>query len=228
MEIDPTAQVREMRLHIMAHAETKARLRAIRSGLGLRTYTLKELQLPFVVARLAFTGQSDDPETKRMFAGAIATAFLGGRRSLYGGEGVARPAVRAMAAPAAPRLAPPPVGSVAPDDDDDLPDSWNQAPQTTRVEERPAPAQQAQGQQQSRQREPGDDDHVEPPQQQRASGFAIPGGESKGTPIEDASDRDIDYWAGRIAKDLDAGNSRSVKRDQELLNALRMEQEARR
>lgn len=32
---DPTNQIREMRLHIMAHAESKARLRAIRS-IGVR------------------------------------------------------------------------------------------------------------------------------------------------------------------------------------------------
>lgn len=219
---DPTAQIREMRLHIMAHAESKARLRATRS-IGIASgYSENDLRKPFIIAQLQLTGRvPGNPALEEALTLRLADAALAGRQTLYGN---APAAPRALEAPkSAPRLAPPPpVGSVAPDDDDNLPESWNKAPQTTHVEERPA-------QQQSRQREPGDDDdHVEPPQQQRASGFVIPGGQSKGTPIEDASDRDIDYWAGRISTSLDAGDSRNRERDQKLLDALRMEQEARR
>lgn len=222
---DPTAQIREMRLHIMAHAESKARLRAIRS-IGLRpAYTATELKKPFVVARLVFSGRSADPETQRAFSMMTAQAMLGGRRALYGGERDSRalPAPRAVQSlPAPQRLAPPPVGSVPMDDDDDLPDSWQQAPAPARAEQRQAQPQA------SRQREPGEDDGAEPPQRERRSGMTIPGGPEKGTPIEDASDRTLDYWAGRISSSLDAGESRNADRDQKLLDALRMEQEARR
>ena len=94
---DPTGQIREMRLHILAHAETKARLRAVRS-LGLKTaYTQAELRRPFVVARLMFTGRTDDPDLKRIAYQMRMASALGGMAALYG--------------PAAPvRLAPPQIG----------------------------------------------------------------------------------------------------------------------
>lgn len=223
---DPSAQIREMRLHIMAHAESKARLRAIRS-IGLRpAYTAAELKKPFVVARLAFNGRSADPETQRAFSMLTAQAMLGGRRALYGGErdsGRALPAPRSVQAlPAPQRQAPPPVGSVAADDDDDLPDSWQQAPA------QPARAEQRQAQPQaSRQRDPGDDDGAEPPHREQRSGVVIPGGNNKGTPIEDASDRDLQFWVGRISTSLDAGESRNATRDQAMVDAMRAELEAR-
>lgn len=81
---DWKSQVRDMRLRILEHAETKAKLRAIRS-LGMRSsYTRAELSKPFFVARLQFTGQSDDPVIKQMFATRIADAMLGGTQMLYG------------------------------------------------------------------------------------------------------------------------------------------------
>lgn len=109
----PEGQIREMRLHILAHAETKAKLRAIRS-IGLQTaYPAAELQKPFVVARLMWTGESDDPELRRAFALKQADAMLGGSRALFGDT--AAPAL--APAPSAP-MAPPPVGSVPLDRDD--------------------------------------------------------------------------------------------------------------
>jgi hypothetical protein len=105
-------QIREMRLHIAAHAETKARLRAIRS-LGIRTaYTREELGKPFVVAKLMWTGATDDPTLRTEAFRMRAAAMMGGMRTLYGpGPQVALPA----ASPA------PPITSVAHyyDDDDD-------------------------------------------------------------------------------------------------------------
>lgn len=111
---DATQQIRELRLHILGHAETKAQLRAIRA-LGLRTsYTREELQRPFVVARIVFTGKTDDPQLKQLFANRTADAFLGASTALYGN---AAPA--ALPAP----TAPPPVGmqrlAPAHDDEDD-------------------------------------------------------------------------------------------------------------
>jgi len=111
---DPSAQIREMRLHIQAHAETKAQLRAIRA-VGIRSsYTREELQKPFIVARLQWTGESDDPALRTMFAEKTADAFLGGVRSLYGHQ---PPALPTHLEPT--RTAPPPVDrSRAPEYDD--------------------------------------------------------------------------------------------------------------
>jgi hypothetical protein len=203
---DPTAQIREMRLHIAAHAETKAQLRAIRS-LGIRTsYTLKELERPFVAARVMFTGETSDPELKRMFAEKTADAFLGARASLYG----TAPAPAAIhSGQVSPRLASPPAVGAVPMQEDD----WVDAPEDDE------PQQQQQG----------PSDQGAPSAQQSgsetrgapaSSGFVIPGGSSKGTPIEKASDKDLEYWANRIGKDLDDGNARDPDRDQALCDAM--------
>lgn len=106
---DATAQISEMRLHIQQHAETKAQLRAIRS-LGIKTgYTRSELLKPFVVARVMWTGQTDDPVLKRLFAEKTSDSFLGARKDLYGRQEHA-PAGAYYSAPRLP--SPPPVGSV--------------------------------------------------------------------------------------------------------------------
>jgi len=102
---NPEGQIREMRLHIMAHAESKAQLRVIRS-LGLRpSYSREEFSKPWIVAKLMWTGESDDPALRRLFAEKQADAMLGGVRSLYGDTAPA-------AAPEA-GFAPPPVGTTA-------------------------------------------------------------------------------------------------------------------
>lgn len=79
------------RQFILEHAETKARNRAIRR-LGIRPkYRLSALQKPFVVAKMTFTGQTDDPELRKDFARMRAAAALGANRALFG-DGSARPA----------------------------------------------------------------------------------------------------------------------------------------
>ena len=83
---DPTAQLREARLHVLTMCESKAKNRAVRA-LGVRTsYDKKELATkPFICARVQFTGESSDPELRREFAMMRAQAFLGARSALYGG-----------------------------------------------------------------------------------------------------------------------------------------------
>lgn len=114
---DASRQIRELRMHIQSHAETKAQLRAIRS-LGIKTsYEARELQSPFVVAKLMFTGHTDDPELRRDFARMIGASFHAGTAALYG-HGAAAPPPAALPQPAAPSLPPlgtqaaPPVGTV--------------------------------------------------------------------------------------------------------------------
>src|SRR3990167_673869 len=73
-------QLRELRLHILAHAESKAKNRAIRS-LGLKSgFTKEDLAKPFVVAKLMWTGQTKDPSLRRLFAEMTAERMLGGSR----------------------------------------------------------------------------------------------------------------------------------------------------
>jgi hypothetical protein len=99
------SQVRDLRLRILEHAETKAKLRAIRS-IGIRTsYTIEELRKPFFVVKLQFTGYSDDPTIRQMFAERIADAFLSGSKQLYGSDAQHQ----SNHAPSHQRYAPPPV-----------------------------------------------------------------------------------------------------------------------
>jgi len=98
-----------VRKFILRHAESKAMNRVVRR-LGIRTkYTREDLAKPFVVAKLAFTGQTDDPTLKRMFAARIADTFLGARQTLYGNQPAALPTGHA----------PPPIGVDTDGDDDE-------------------------------------------------------------------------------------------------------------
>ncbi len=99
------------RKFIMRNAESKAMNRAIRR-LGVQTsYTREQLRSkPFVVCRLMYTGQSDDPEIRKMLAEKAFDNHHRSRTALYGA-----PTARAL--PQHTAHAPPPVGSVAPDDD---------------------------------------------------------------------------------------------------------------
>jgi hypothetical protein len=72
------------RQYVLAHSDTIARLRAIKR-LGLRdSYLPSELAKPFFVARVQFTGESDSPETKAVFAERIADTFLPASNALFG------------------------------------------------------------------------------------------------------------------------------------------------
>lgn len=133
---DPAPQILELQKFLLRHAETKAKLRAI-ADMGIkRAYTSKELEKPFAVARLMWTGHSDDPELRRIFAMKQADAMIGGIAGLYGQQNAPPYATQPQAAPALaparpqpcldpgcaagqhPALhAPPPVGAVPRHDD---------------------------------------------------------------------------------------------------------------
>ena len=171
-------QIREMRLHILGHAESKARLRAIRS-IGLRTsYDDKDLRKPFLVARLVFTGRTQDPTLEREFALLRAHAMLGSVSAMYGG-----PAPQLAPAPAQRMtvgVRPPPVGRSVDLDDGDIPEPRRSPP--------PPPARSAAP--------------AAPPSGggggRRGSGsgsdFAVPVGEAKGLTLDegDGSDLEVD------------------------------------
>mgnify|MGYP007116840891 CR=1 FL=1 len=200
-------QIRELRLHILGHAETKARLRAIRT-LGIRTsYSPAELRKPFVVAKLAWSGRTNDPELRRAFALEQQRAMFGANAALFGAAPASAPA--AQSAPALPQSAPPPVGSVTDaiwDDEDGVIDAEPHESEVPSAEPVHTPAPEASQQ--------------APTPNDGPSGHVIPGGRSKGTPIEDAEDRDLEYWHTRIGDELKAGTARFPERDEPLWRAL--------
>jgi hypothetical protein len=183
---DPAAQIREMRLHILGHAETKARLRAVRS-MGLRSsYTADELAKPFACARIVFTGRSKDPELAREFSKMTAASFLGGMHSLYGEQSAPR------ALPASSGHAPPPVGNA--DDEDFI-----EAP--VEAEPAAAPARAAESQ-------------TSKPERARGSGV-IRFGRDKDTPIEEASDETLTWYASALRKSISDPEKARFKRENE-------------
>jgi hypothetical protein len=81
---EPWPQILQARQHILSLAETKAKNRAIRS-LGIRTsYAPADLAKGFAIAKLQFTGHSDDPEIEREVSLMIARKALSSGSMLYG------------------------------------------------------------------------------------------------------------------------------------------------
>jgi hypothetical protein len=133
------SQLLELRKFYTRHAESKAMERAI-ANLGIRrSYKRKDLEKPFAVVSLSFTGRSDDPETRRYFAQRIADAALGSANNLYGAQPAALPAAMPAAVPQL--RAAPPVGTVPYD-----PDAYETegeeygCPPAPKSEPKPAPA----------------------------------------------------------------------------------------
>jgi hypothetical protein len=219
---NPDSEIRELRQHILEHAETKARLRAIRA-LGIRTsYTREEIAKPFVIARLMWSGETKDAELRRAFALLHAQTMLSGRRALYGA-----PDRRLFALPE-----PPP--RIAPDVDQE--DAEEAAPAKTAVSEI-APAAPVAAEPAARAPEPApvpcaapaaspssDDSRGKP----AAGGvWTIPAGREKGVPLHRASARQLTYWAGRLETDVREGRSFNVSRDEARALAMRAELQRR-
>jgi hypothetical protein len=228
---NPDSEIRELRQHILEHAETKARLRAIRA-LGIRTsYTREELAKAFVIARLMWSGETSDPELRRAFALLHAQTMLAGRRALYGA-----PERRLFAAPE-----PPPrvgVGIDADDDDTTMAAPASEitaaAPASSAAPVAPAPMPTA-----PRAAEP-----APPPPRAPAPSAApvdagardkaapsgtwtIPAGREKGVPLHRASASQLSYWALRIEEDVREGRSFNVSRDEARALAMRAELQRR-
>jgi len=127
------------RKFIAEHAETKARLRAIRS-LGLQTsYTEAELAKPFIVAKLMLTGRvsrEDDPtgELQKILTHNISNAMMGGNRMLYGQEPVSETAPQQIAESSAGNVEPdgsPAMAAASFPIESDKPAETTQQPQCT-------------------------------------------------------------------------------------------------
>jgi hypothetical protein len=179
------SELAQMRAFILEHAETKARLRAIRS-LGVKTsYEAAELAKPFVAARLQFTGDFKDPETKGYFQRKLTDNFLDASAAAFG-SGQAGPTPTALPHAAPTRFLPPPPVEQSPDDDDD--DGPQAASQRSGPE--PRPAQHSQ---------PATDQvrHAEGSDQVRMPG-------KKGGTVAEAEYDDLVYWRGKVAAGLEA------------------------
>jgi hypothetical protein len=108
---DPWPQILQARQHILSLAETKAKNRAIRS-LGIRTaYPAADLAKGFAIAKLQFTGHSDDPEIEREVSMMIARRALSSGSMLYG-------QAAQLAQRAVPRIVPAEVVKDEPDEDE--------------------------------------------------------------------------------------------------------------
>jgi len=78
---DPWPQIFQQRQHIASLAESKAKLRCIRSAIGLPTaMDPKDAAKPFVVPALVPDLDTSDPEIKRM----VAASLLDSESALYG------------------------------------------------------------------------------------------------------------------------------------------------
>jgi hypothetical protein len=79
--------IERRREYIDSHCDTNARLKAVR-GLGVRSYTQRELEKVFFCARLVFTGKTDDPAAKTIIAQHVVDSFKSSNDALYGKRAV--------------------------------------------------------------------------------------------------------------------------------------------
>lgn len=209
--------LRMQRAFIEAHAQTKAEQRVIRKLLGLRSYTKGELDKPFAIVKLQFTGHSDDPEIRRANAAAIRDSMLGGVQALFGPPRSAVAPVAPLPAatsPAVPRALPaPPVGTVSDDDDDlDAPTAHG-APQTSTSPGAAAPtAPAAKAQAPAR----------------PAAGSKFSFGKGKGKTVGEVDDEQLEWYAGAIKASVeDPSKTQYLDRNKALLAEVLAEMEKR-
>lgn len=193
---DAENQLWEQRLHIGQHAETKAYLRAIRSMLGVDTYTKEDLARPFAIAKLQLTGRSRNPQTQMMLTVMMAQQALGGMAMLYG-----------LPQPQVPMGMPQMGGGhVAPQMGMASPGPMNLEIEDGEYGEESAP--------------PAPPPPPAPRRQRNAADVFMPG-KDKGK-VGDAEDKDLIYWRDRLTKDFAENriSEQYAARNQEQLDAI--------
>jgi hypothetical protein len=117
---DPEKQLLELRKFLARHCESKAMNKAIANMGVRRSYKRSDLKKPFLVARLAATGRSNDPELQREFSKMKFQQLISGSQALYPSAPQLPPRIDEESA----LVAPPPLpdGYSEPDDNDD--DPW--------------------------------------------------------------------------------------------------------
>ena len=221
----PDTQVNEILGMLGAHTETKARLRADRALLAIRTYTKEELQKPFVVPRLVFTGRCPgNPQLEAAFGMMIAQSMLGATQALYGGNigptmqqfGVGQPMQpMAMMGGAMPmqmlQQAPasyPSQGGTVEDFDEETGEVYGAA---ARPAQAPAPAPRP--------------TTVDPSKTDPARVF-MPGKKGVAPLVKDAADKDLTYWHKRLLDGVET--SQYADNDRIKIAAIEREQAKRR
>lgn len=120
----------QARQFIDEQCETKAMNRVIRAFAFIKgLYTKEELQRPFVIAALVFTGETDDPELRREVAKAMVQQATNATTALFGPVPSVSPQV--IDDPGR-RTAPPQIGGATAHDDDDDTDDAGEGSDDTR------------------------------------------------------------------------------------------------
>lgn len=218
-------QLRDTRSKILEHAQSKSELRAIRKALAIRTYTIAELAKPFVVARLMWVGDPNDPEDRK----AIREHFLQGSAAMFGESSPPR----ALTPTASKTYALPPVdmiGEVVTEDGEILdhpatPEPPPVAPPRTRKSDPPPPpaAQAPATPAQPRRAAPTEAARVPSPGEVTA-----PYGRQKGELISALTDENL-QWMGDSVRDAlnDPAKARYRANNERLLAAVEVEEERR-
>lgn len=110
-------QVRDTQAKILEKAQTGAKLRAIRKTLEIRTYDEAELQKPWVIAMLAYTGKNADPRVEQKNLDVLRDRFLVGATGLFAADSAPRARALPPKPPTAYQL--PPV---------EMEDNWHEDP----------------------------------------------------------------------------------------------------
>lgn len=214
-------QVTELRGFIEEHAETKAMLRAVRSAAGMKTsFTKDELDKPFVAAQLIVTGQTDDPELKRMFMenmihGGTAT-FGPGATAFPVALPSPQPTATQTAAPAPVMTleAPPPVGSVVLEEDDVAapPPPPKAKPSKPRLRKPPPPKPKAQPAEAEIEPETDSDEDDRP--------LVCPWGDHKGKPWDQVPEEVLMHCLDQFTRALRKGTAQDPPRMRRHVSAI--------
>lgn len=193
-------RIQQERATILAKVQTKSELRAIRAILGVKVgFSPEELRKPFLVVKLiADTSRIEDPETRKVVLLERMRRAMGGHRVMFASEMQQATQLHVTATP---------TRALPPGQHQTSRGAVDVEPEADTFDGRP-PAQ--------------------PPRQQqrRERPLKMPGkkGDPRtGIPIENAETKDLEYWVGRIAKNLGDDSSQDPAHDKRLLEAMQAE-----
>jgi hypothetical protein len=196
-------QLRDTRAKILEHAQSKAKLRAIREALAIRAYTVAELAKPFVVARLMWVGDPNNVEDQK----AIREHFLAGSAACFG-----RAQAPALQAPKPTTYELPPIDTTGelldeePPSEPALPQQATPAP--AKLPSTPPPAGPATTQ--ATHRAPAPTSHTH-----SRSHVIAKFGRGKGAPITEMTDSDLEWYAGAISRSVEDPSKARYRADNE-------------
>ena len=226
-------ELSQARRHILAHAEAKARNRALREAFAVRSsfnpddlWTTilddnnkeRRVPKPFVVPALVLTGRHEDPEMRRIFATEHAKRALEGVSRMFQAD------IRDPQSASAQHRAPPKLHQSAPppaDEDDDVEAAAEAAFGGDR---RPPPDDDDRGADDSESPEPaGASTSAAPPPADDGNGatFAVKFGRCKGKALADFGNDDLQWYRDSFERELaDEDKAKYHAKTQGQLNLL--------